>query len=197
MHWRKKQTGDVYYQKAKEDGYRSRAIYKLIEIDDKYKLVKSNSTILDVGAAPGGWSQLVSKRLKSGNCVAVDIQPMINIANIHFICGDIFDANVLEEAIEINQKQKFTLVISDIAPTVTGIKEADVLRSIGMAEELCEICNELLAINGSFLTKVFQGAGFDGFLKLMRRSFKTVRIIKPSASRPESREVYVLGQLKR
>lgn len=197
MHWRKKQTGDVYYQKAKEDGYRSRAIYKLIEIDDKYKLVKANSMILDIGAAPGSWSQLVSKRLKSGNCVAVDIQPMTDIANVHFICGDIFDEKVLERALELNQKQKFTLVISDIAPTVTGIKDADVLRSVGMAEELCEICNELLAINGSFLTKVFQGAGFDDFLKLMRRSFKTVRIIKPSASRPESREVYVLGQIKR
>jgi 23S rRNA (uridine2552-2'-O)-methyltransferase len=194
MHWRKNQSDDLFYQLAKKEGYRSRAIFKLIEIDDKYKLIKLNMNILDLGASPGGWSQYVVKKLKNtGKIVAIDLLPMDPIPSVDFILGDIADIMMDKRIEELFRGEKMSLVISDIAPNITGVRDVDTLKSINLCEIALDIALARLNSNGSLVIKLFQGVGFEDFLSLVRSKFKKVNIFKPKSSRPDSREVYLIA----
>jgi 23S rRNA (uridine2552-2'-O)-methyltransferase len=194
MHWRKNQSDDLFYQLAKKEGYRSRAIFKLIEIDDKYKLIKLNMNILDLGASPGGWSQYVVKKLKNtGKIVAIDLLPMDPIPSVDFILGDIADIIIDKRIEELFRGEKMSLVISDIAPNITGVRDVDTLKSINLCEIALDIAMARLNSNGSLVLKLFQGVGFEDFLSLVRSKFKKVNIFKPKSSRPDSREVYLIA----
>jgi 23S rRNA (uridine2552-2'-O)-methyltransferase len=194
MHWRKNQSDDLFYQLAKKEGYRSRAIFKLIEIDDKYKLIKLNMNILDLGASPGGWSQYVVKKLKNtGKIVAIDLLPMDPIPSVDFILGDIADIMMDKRIEELFRGEKMSLVISDIAPNITGVRDVDTLKSINLCEIALDIALARLNSNGSLVLKLFQGVGFEDFLSLVRSKFKKVNIFKPKSSRPDSREVYLIA----
>jgi 23S rRNA (uridine2552-2'-O)-methyltransferase len=194
MHWRKNQSDDLFYQLAKKEGYRSRAIFKLIEIDDKYKLIKLNMNILDLGASPGGWSQYVVKKLKNtGKIVAIDLLPMDPIPSVDFILGDIADIMMDKRIEELFRGEKMSLVISDIAPNITGVRDVDTLKSINLCEIALDIAMARLNSNGSLVLKLFQGVGFEDFLSLVRSKFKKVNIFKPKSSRPDSREVYLIA----
>jgi len=167
MHWRKQQSKDPYYIKAKKEGYRSRAIFKLIEIDDKYKLIKRNMNVLDLGAAPGSWCQYAQKKLKNtGKLVAIDLLPMDMIPSVEFILGDINDDIILKQLTDLLNNEKLSLVLSDIAPNITGMKDVDSLKSVGLCELTMDIALTHLTKNGTLVLKIFQGTGFQEFLKL-------------------------------
>ncbi len=194
MHWRKNQSDDPFYKLAKKEGYRSRAIFKLIEIDDKYKLIKPNINILDLGASPGGWSQYAVKKLKNtGKIVAIDLLPMDPIPSVDFILGDITDMIVESKIDECFNGEQLSLVMSDIAPNIMGVRDVDTLKSISLCEVALEIALAKLNRNGSLVLKLFQGVGFEDFLSLVRSNFKKVNIFKPKSSRTDSREVYIIA----
>ncbi len=192
--WLKEHFSDDYVMQAKKAGYRSRAAYKLLEIQEKDHLIKSGMTIVDLGAAPGSWSQVAVALLKNhGHVVALDILSMDDIAGVDFLQGDFGEIEVTEKLRKMLNNKKVDVVLSDIAPNVTGIKTVDQARIMNLAECALEFAKQELKPGGSLLIKVFQGEGFDEYLKLMRVSFQKVKTRKPKASRDRSKEQYLLG----
>ena len=192
--WLDEHFEDEYVKRSQEDGYRSRATYKLIEIQEKHSILSKGMNILDLGAAPGGWSQYCAAFLDDdGRIVATDILPIDPLAKVEFVQGDFREDDVFEQLLEIVGDEAFDIVISDMAPNLSGVDSVDQPRSIYLCELALDMAQRTLKPNGAFLVKLFQGAGSDEFLKSVRENFQTVKIVKPKASRQRSREVYVLG----
>lgn len=193
--WLKEHFTDTYVKRAQQEGYRSRAVYKLLEIQERDRLFKPGMTVIDLGAAPGGWSQLVVKLIGSkGRIIALDILPMEPIPGVDFIQGDFSDDAVLQVLMEQLSSAKPDWVISDIAPNMSGNESVDIPRSMYLAELALDFALKTLKREGGFLIKVFQGEGFDALLAEIRHRFTTVAIRKPKASRGRSREVYILAK---
>lgn len=192
--WMREHINDPFVQLAQKEGYRSRAAYKLLEIDAKDHLLKPGMVVVDLGATPGGWSQIAAQKVgRAGKVVGLDLLPLDPIAGVDFIQGDFRDDAVLKQLEELLQGRPVGLVISDMAPNISGIVSADQARAMYLAELAMEFALEHLTPEGSFLVKVFQGAGFEEYLKQMRGSFSKVASRKPKASRDRSSEVYLLA----
>lgn len=193
--WLKEHFDDPYVKKAQQKGYRSRATFKLEEIDQKDKLIRSGMSVVDLGAAPGGWSDYALHRVgDKGKVIALDILPMTPLTGVHFIEGDFREDQVLEQLNEVLAGQSIDLVLSDMAPNMTGVDAIDQPGSMYLVELALDFAINNLSKQGDFLVKVFQGEGFDEFLKSMRSHFTKVITRKPDASRARSREVYLLGR---
>jgi 23S rRNA (uridine2552-2'-O)-methyltransferase len=196
--WMKEHVNDFFVKQAKKEGYRSRAAYKLIEIVERDHLLRPGMMVVDLGAAPGGWSQVVAAKLGGkGTVIALDLLEMAPLAGVTIIQGDFRDPCVLTELKKNMGKYPLDLVISDMAPNISGIGVSDQARSIHLAELALEFSMERLNSGGSLLVKVFQGSGFEEFLHAMRATFGRVVIRKPEASRDRSSETYLLGLGKR
>lgn len=196
--WMKEHVNDFFVQQAKKEGYRSRAAYKLIEIAERDHLLRPGMTVVDLGAAPGGWTQVVAEKLKGkGRVIAVDLLEMAPLPGVIFIQGDFREESILAKLKEQLENCPLDLVISDMSPNITGIGIIDQTRGMHLAELALEFCVEQLNSGGNFLVKVFQGSGFDEFLRAMRATFNRVVTRKPGASRGRSSEIYVLGLGKR
>ncbi len=193
--WLRRHLSDTYVKQANEHGFRSRSVYKLQEVDDDEKLMKPGMTVVDLGSAPGSWSQLAIKKVGTkGKVIAIDMLPMEAIENVHFIESDFsLDAGLNAVVAAIENKQ-VDLVISDMAPNLTGIVLTDQARLYALGEMAMDFAVKFLKPNGCFLVKVFQGDGFEPYVKLMRANFQKVVTKKPDASRDESREVYLFGR---
>ncbi|CAA6817328.1 MAG: Heat shock protein FtsJ/RrmJ @ Ribosomal RNA large subunit methyltransferase E (EC [uncultured Thiotrichaceae bacterium] len=193
--WLDEHFDDEYVKRSREDGYRSRAVYKLIEMHQKQKLIRKGMNILDLGAAPGGWSQYCAQiNGDAGRVVATDILPVDPMANVEFIQGDFREDDVLEALLEVTGDEKYDLVISDMAPNISGVDSVDQPKSIYLCELALDMSTRTLKKDGNFVVKLFQGAGSDEYVKEVRKHFKTTKILKPKASRQRSREVYILGK---
>lgn len=193
--WLREHFSDPYVKLAQKEGFRSRAIYKLKELQERDKLFKPGMTVIDLGAAPGSWSQLVVNLVgKKGRVIALDILPMEAIAGVEFIEGDFSKEAVLSQLMQLVGEAKADWVISDMAPNMSGIESVDQPRSIELAELAVDLANQVLKDQGGLLIKVFQGAGFDEFLRELRKNFSKVIIRKPKASRDRSNEVYLLAK---
>lgn len=196
--WLREHVNDQYVQRAKAEGYRSRASFKLMEIDDKDKLIRAGDVVVDLGATPGGWSQVAAERMQGkGRVIALDLLDMVPLRGVDFIQGDFRDEAVLQrlEAMLGNEKSRSVgLVLSDMAPNISGIPVSDQARVMHLAELGLAFARDWLKPDGAFLVKVFQGHGFEDFVREMRTVFKTVSPRKPDASRDRSPEVYLLGK---
>jgi len=192
--WMQEHLNDEFVKRAQKEGYRARAAYKLIEIDDKDKLIKTGMTIVDLGSTPGSWSQVAVQRLKGqGRVIALDILDMVPIAHVEFIQGDFREASVLKILEEKIGNAPIDLVISDMAPNISGVKDVDQAGAAYLTELALDFSQQWLKPNGNFLVKVFIGSGFDEIVKTMRSQFDKVVTRKPKASRDRSSEVYLLG----
>ena len=197
--WLKEHFDDEYVLRAQKDGYRSRAIYKLIEIQEKDKILKPGMTVIDLGAAPGGWSEYAVKKLgKKGRMIALDILPMDPIPGVEIIEGDFREDEVLERLLNVlNQGREDSpgadLVISDMAPNISGMEVVDIPRSYYLNELALDLARTVLKPGGGLLVKLFQGEGFDTYQKELKQSFSRVVMRKPKASRARSREIYALA----
>jgi len=192
--WLREHFSDVYVKKAQAEGVRSRAVYKLEELIDRDRLLKPGMTVVDLGAAPGGWSQLVRQRLgDSGKVFALDILPMQGIAGVDFLEGDFREESVLRALEARLAGQPVDLVLSDMAPNMSGVALADQIRAMDLAELALDFSRQWLKPGGAFLIKLFQGAGFDDYIRSLRTDFSRVTMRKPKASRARSREVYALA----
>ena len=201
--WLKEHFDDEYVRRAQQDGYRSRAIYKLIEIDKKDQLIKSGMTVVDLGAAPGGWSEYCVKKLgKKGTIIALDILPMEPIKGVTIIEGDFRENSVFDELMAVmasdvitsaNKSGKADLVISDMAPNISGMDSVDMPRAYYLCELALDLARQALKPGGGLLVKLFQGEGFEEYSKELKASFSKVIMRKPKASRPRSREIYALA----
>jgi len=197
--WLKEHFDDEFVRRSQQDGYRSRAIYKFIEIDKKDRLVKPGMTIIDLGAAPGGWSEYCVKKLgKKGTIVALDILPMEPIEGVTIIEGDFRENLVFDELMTVigvgeNNRGKVDLVISDMAPNISGMGSVDMPRAYYLSELALDLARQVLKPGGGLLVKLFQGEGFEAYNKELKSSFSKVVMRKPRASRARSREVYALA----
>ena len=192
---RKDHERDPYVKQARRSAYRSRATFKLQELDAKDKLLKPGATVVDLGAAPGSWSQYAAQRVgPSGRVIAVDILPMEPIRNVHFIQGDFTNDEVFQRCVDALAGARADLVISDLSPNLTGIRVTDQARSMQLAERVLEFACQTLAVNGNLLIKVFEGADMEQFRHELVQRFQRVMARKPKASRGASREFYVLAR---
>jgi 23S rRNA (uridine2552-2'-O)-methyltransferase len=193
--WLQEHFADEYVKKAQREGYRSRAVYKLEEIQQKDRLIRPGMTIVDLGAAPGGWSQYATRLLDGrGRIIATDILPMDSLPDVAFIQGDFREEAVFEALLAAIGDKPVDLVMSDIAPNISGVEAVDQPSSMYLAELAVELATRVLAPGGDLLFKAFQGEGFDALVKDLRGRFTKLVIRKPKASRPRSREVYVLAR---
>ncbi|MES2218771.1 MAG: 23S rRNA (uridine(2552)-2'-O)-methyltransferase RlmE [Pseudomonadota bacterium] len=193
--WLHEHFNDEYVKKAQQLGYRSRAVFKLLELQERDKLFKPGMLIIDLGAAPGGWSQVVAKCVGAkGRVIAIDILAMEPINGVEFLQGDFGEDAVLEELMATLDNARADWIISDLAPNLSGIDSVDQPRSVELAELALDLASKVLKPAGGFLVKMFQGEGFDPFLVAVRQQFKKVVIRKPKASRDRSREVYILAR---
>jgi 23S rRNA (uridine2552-2'-O)-methyltransferase len=192
--WMREHINDPYVQQAQKDGYRSRAAYKLLEIDERDHLIKAGMVVVDLGATPGGWSQVAAGRIgDKGKVIALDLLPLNPLPRVEFILGDFREDSIL---LQLQQKlagKQIDLVISDMAPNISGIDLSDQARSIHLAELALEFSVQHLKPGGAFLVKMFQGVGFEEYVKELRKHFAKVASRKPKASRDRSSEVYMLG----
>jgi 23S rRNA (uridine2552-2'-O)-methyltransferase len=196
--WMQEHLNDEFVKRAQKEGYRARAAYKLIEIDDKDKLIKPGMIIVDLGSSPGSWCQVVVQRLKGqGKIIALDILEMTGLAGVTFIQGDFREDAVLKQLQEAINNKPVDLVIADMAPNISGVKDVDQAGATYLTELALEFSGEWLKPGGNFLVKVFIGSGFDDIVKKMRGQFDKVVTRKPKASRDRSSEVYLLGLGKR
>ena len=192
--WLREHFDDEYVRRSHGERYRSRASYKLLEMQGKDGLIRPGMTVVDLGAAPGGWSQVAAELVgDQGRIVASDILPMVPIVGVDFVQGDFTDDLVFERLLSVIGEQGADLVISDIAPNITGISEIDQPRSLGLAEVALELAKSILKPGAYFLVKLFQGAGYPEYHRGMQSRFNSVKTRKPKASRDRSREVYLLG----
>lgn len=195
--WMREHINDPFVHLAQKEGYRSRAAYKLLEIDAKDHLLKPGMVVVDLGATPGGWSQVAARQVgRGGKVIALDLLPLDPLAGVDFIQGDFREEVVLKQLEALLQSKQVGLVISDMAPNMSGVQSADLARAIHLAELAMEFALEHLKPGGSFLVKVFQGVGFEEFLKLMKSRFAKVVTRKPKASRDRSSELYLLATTK-
>jgi 23S rRNA (uridine2552-2'-O)-methyltransferase len=193
--WLQEHFDDIYVKKAQAEGYRSRAVYKLKEIDEKEFLIKPGMTVVDLGAAPGGWTQYLAERMQHrGQIVALDILPMNALPNVHLIQGDFREDNVLQELMTIIPERGLDLLLSDMAPNMSGNAAIDIPRAMYLVELAFEFAEKMLKPNGTMLVKIFHGIGFDELIKKTRASFAKVSIRKPTASRSRSKETYLLAK---
>ncbi|WP_374353204.1 23S rRNA (uridine(2552)-2'-O)-methyltransferase RlmE [Chitinimonas sp.] len=196
--WLQEHVNDHFVHQAQKDGYRSRASYKLIEIDDKDHLLKRGMWVADLGAAPGSWSQVAKRRVgDEGRVFALDILEMHPIAGVEFLQGDFREASVLAQFTEMLDGRLMDLVICDIAPNISGMAVIDQAKSFYLCELALEFCADWLKPGGNFLVKTFQGSGYNEYLQQMRAMFQTVVSRKPAASRDRSTEIYLLGKGKK
>lgn len=196
--WMQEHVNDHYVQEAKRLGYRARAAFKLIEIDARDRLLRSGQTIVDLGSAPGSWSQVAAAKLRgNGMVIALDLLPMQGIAGVEFIQGDFSEDGVLRALESALKGRQVDLVLSDMAPNISGVASVDQARGMQLADLALEFVGKWLKPGGSLLVKVFQGEGFDAFRNQMRDVFGTVAVRKPKASRDRSNEVYLLGSAKK
>ena len=193
--WLREHFADEYVRRAQAEGYRSRAVYKLLEIHEKDRLLGPGGTVVDLGAAPGGWSQLAVRLVGRKGCViALDLLPMEPLAGVEFIQGDFRETAVLEQLLTALAGRPVDLVLSDLAPNTSGIKAVDQPRGLYLAELALDFAGRCLRPGGDFLVKAFQGEGFDAFLRTLRAAFVTVVPRKPRASRARSAEQYLLAR---
>lgn len=199
--WLKEHFDDPFVKQARKDGYRSRAVYKLLEIQEKDRLIRPGMHIVDLGAAPGGWSQVCKQMVgRHGSIIATDILPMDPLPEVTFIQGDFREQQVLDEILADIRRSDSTeprcidLVMSDMAPNISGTRSVDQPKAMYLVELALDFCDKVLCEGGDTLIKVFQGEGADEFLRAMRERFTRVYSRKPGASRPRSREVYLVGR---
>jgi 23S rRNA (uridine2552-2'-O)-methyltransferase len=193
--WMEEHVNDPYVKKAQADGYRSRASYKLIEINEKDKIIRPNSTVMDLGSAPGGWSQIIAPMVgENGRVIASDILPMDGIPGVSFLQGDFTEAVVYEEILKMLGDEMVDTVVSDMAPNMSGVNTTDQYASMYLVELALDMARNVLKPDGAFCAKVFQGVGYEEYVKDVRSSFKQVIVRKPAASRPRSREVYLVAK---
>jgi len=193
--WRRRQDSDEFVKRAQAEGWRSRAVYKLSEIQERERFMRRGACVLDLGAAPGAWSQYASKIVgPGGRVIAIDLLPMEPIADVEVIQGDFRDESVLEELLRSIGTDRFDLVMSDMAPNISGTRSVDQPRSMYLAELAADLASRVLGKRGAFVVKLFHGEGFDDFVRAMRRQYETVRVRKPKASRPNSRETYLVAR---
>lgn len=193
--WLDEHVNDPFVKQAQIDGYRSRASYKLLAINDKDRLIRPGMLVMDLGSAPGGWSQVASKLVSpGGRVIASDILPMDVLADVQFIQGDFTEQEVFERIMAAVDGAPVDVVISDMAPNLSGIAAADQAASIYLVELALDMACQVLKPRGSFVAKVFQGEGYDAFVRQLKEHFTTVVVRKPEASRPRSREVYLVGK---
>lgn len=192
--WLREHFDDEYVQRAQREGWRSRAVYKLEELDQKYRLLKPGMTVVDLGAAPGGWSQYAARALGAkGRVIALDILPMDPLPGVVFIEGDFRDEAVLTRLEAVLDDHTIDLVMSDMAPNISGMGAVDQPRAMYLVELAVDFARQHLRAGGTFVAKVFQGEGFDALVQDLRRDFGRVAVRKPKASRPRSREVYLVA----
>ena len=193
--WIKQHVKDPYVKQSQVDGYRSRASYKLLEIVEKDRLIRSGMTVVDLGSAPGGWSQVAARLVgHTGRVHALDLLPMDSIAGVDFIQGDFTEEGIFDELLKLIENRPVDLVISDMAPNLSGNKAVDQPAVMYLAELAVELAEKVLTSDGVFIAKLFQGQGFDPFVLQVRTLFNGVSIIKPDASRSRSREVYLVAK---
>lgn len=191
--WLKEHHDDAFVLQARRDGYRSRAVYKLDEIHRKDGIFKSGQTVLDLGAAPGAWSEYASRLVgDGGRLIALDLLPMEAIAGVEFMQGDFSEQQTLDDLLALIDGQRFDLVLSDMAPNLSGVDSVDQPRSMQLAELAFELAGEILKGDGIFVIKLFQGSGFQELVARFRQRFKSVKLRKPVASRARSREIYAV-----
>ncbi|HEV7799599.1 MAG TPA: RlmE family RNA methyltransferase [Burkholderiales bacterium] len=194
--WMREHVTDPYVKRANAEGFRSRAAYKLQQIDAKDKLLKPGMIVVDLGAAPGGWSQVAAKAVgSSGRVIAVDLLEVPQVPGVKVICGDFSEETTLEALDNAMEGEPADLVLSDMAPNMSGIASVDQARAIGLAELALDFARSHLKPQGNFLVKTFHGAGYDDLVNTLRRSFRQVYTRKPDASRSRSSEVYLLGKV--
>ncbi len=193
--WLKEHFDDEFVKRAQREGFRSRAVYKLDEIQQRDRIIRPGMTIVDLGAAPGGWSQYALGLIgRKGRIVAMDILPLDPLPGVEFVQGDFHDEAVLEQLLETVHGQPIDLVMSDIAPNITGVDAVDQPRAMYLAELAADFADKVLRPGGDLLVKLFQGEGFDDLVRDLRSRYDKVVIRKPKASRPRSREVYALAR---
>nr|WP_245416083.1 RlmE family RNA methyltransferase [Microvirga sp. 17 mud 1-3] len=191
--WLERQLNDPYVARAKREGYRSRAAYKLLEIDEKYHILKSGQRVVDLGAAPGGWSQIAARKVgEKGRVVGIDLLPIDPMPGVEFVQLDFLDESAPDKLIEMLGGPA-DIVMSDMAANTTGHKKTDHLRIMGLAEAAIAFAREIMAPGGVFIAKVFQGGTESQLLADLKRDFATVRHVKPAASRADSSELYVMA----
>ena len=187
--WLRRHVSDPYVRKARQEGYRSRAAYKLLELDQKHSLFKPGMTVLDLGAAPGGWSQVAAQKvMPGGRVVAIDVLEMAPISGVTIIKGDFRQVSIENRA---------DVVLSDVSPNLSGIPNVDQARWLELAEGALQLCRKVLKPDGVFVVKAFHGEAFDALMRRMKRFFSNVKVVKPSASRGESAETYVVARALR
>jgi len=193
--WLKEHFDDPYVKMAQRDGYRSRASYKLLEIQEKDRIMRPGMTVVDLGSAPGGWSQVASRIVGEKGCmIASDILPMDGMADVAFIQGDFTEQEVFDKIMAVINNRPVDLVISDMAPNMSGIRTADQAAAMLLCELALDLAVKVLRPGGDFLIKVFHGEGFDEYLKEVRQQFEKVQMRKPASSRDRSREQYLLAR---
>ena len=193
--WLKEHFDDFFVKKAQAEGYRSRAVYKLKEIDEKENLFRPGMCVVDLGAAPGGWTQWVTQRMDGrGRVIALDILPMDAFADVEFIQGDFTEDHVLEQLTALIPAHSVDVLLSDMAPNMSGNPAVDIPRAMYLAELAVDFAHKMLKPGGTFLIKLFHGTGFDALVKELRGHFNQVVIRKPQASRSRSRETYLLAK---
>ena len=198
--WIERHINDPFVKRSRAEGYRARSVYKLIELNDKEKLIRPGMTVVDLGAAPGSWTQVVREKLIDkngdirGTIIAMDILPMDPIDGVTFLQGDFREQEVADQLNAIVGDKKVDLVLSDMAPNLSGIPAADAARCLLLNELGLEVCLQNLTDNGVFVTKVFQGSGFSQYVETLKKHFKVVLTRKPEASRDSSAEVYMVAK---
>ncbi len=193
--WLQEHFEDYYVKKSQEEGFRSRAVYKLKELDEREKLLKPGISVIDLGAAPGGWTQYISQCLDGqGTIIALDILPMDAMADVTMITGDFQEQEVFDNLLQICPEKGVDLILSDMAPNMSGNPAIDIPKAMGLAELAMDLCSSVLKPGGALVMKVFQGEGFEDLLAVARKQFTRVSMRKPKASRPRSREVYLVAK---
>ena len=194
--WINKQKRDIYVRQSQVDGYRARSAYKLIEIDEKFKILKNGISVIDLGASPGSWSQYIAKTVKSGRLVSIDIKAMEEIENTIQIKGDFTNLDS-QEKIKSLFKSKIDVVVSDMAVNTTGIKDIDAIYTGELAMEAMNFSKEMLVKEGRFVSKIFLGSSFNEIVALGKKLFKEVKVFKPKSSRKESKESFIICKILR
>jgi len=189
--WVNRQKRDLYVRQSKVDGYRARSAYKLIEIDKKFKIFKKGIFILDIGAAPGSWSQYASKTINNGKIISIDLKDILPIKNGIHITGDFTDLNI-QEKIKDNLIKEFDVVMSDMAVNTTGIKNVDAIQTGELCKEAMIFSKKVISPNGFFISKIFMGSTFNEIVALGKKIFREVRVFKPLSSRKESKESFII-----
>ena len=194
--WINKQKRDIYVRKSQVDGYRARSAYKLIEIQDKFKILKNGYSVVDLGAAPGSWSQYVAKTVKSGRLISIDLKEMENIESTIQIKGD-FTKKEFQEKIRSNFNSKVNVVLSDMAVNTTGIKDIDAIYTGELCKEAMIFSKDILVKEGNFVAKIFLGTSFNEIVALAKTIFREVKVFKPKSSRKESKESFIICKILR